>query len=93
MQQLVESQKQLTHKAQHVALMKDGGHAKPGTSKRGGNTVIPCSIRCPGMEGAVPNLNCSRCLCLFHAECLGLPPNLAFNKYLCSVIIFNHFKN
>ena len=47
--------------------------------------ILPCSIRCPGMTGEIPKLQCERCLCLYHAECLGFPPNLNAANFLCSV--------
>jgi hypothetical protein len=46
--------------------------------------LLPCSIRCAGMTGEIPTLQCKRCLCLYHPECLGLPPNLNFKNFLCS---------
>lgn len=89
-QQIVDSQKQMSQKA---AMMKEGkAGSSAGSSKRGG-AVIPCSIRCPDMDGEVPTLQCIRCLCLFHAECLGLPPNLQSDQYICSVrTITNHLR-
>ncbi len=47
--------------------------------------ILPCSIRCPGMTGEIPTLQCKRCLCLYHAECLGFSPNLDTTNFLCSV--------
>jgi hypothetical protein len=33
--------------------------------------VPPCSIMCGGRQGNLPSLLCSRCLCLFHPECVS----------------------
>ncbi|RWS10878.1 ras-related protein Rab-1A-like protein [Dinothrombium tinctorium] len=35
-----------------------------------GQNTAPCSIMCNGRRGVLPNLLCSRCLCLFHPECV-----------------------
>ncbi|XP_049825722.1 uncharacterized protein LOC109595867 isoform X2 [Aethina tumida] len=42
----------------------------------------PCSIRCPGVPGMVPTLQCRHCLCLYHHECVGAPPHMALT-YVC----------
>jgi len=55
------------------------------------DTLLPCSIRCPGMTGEIPTLQCKRCLCLYHPECLGLPPNLNFSNFFCAVSIYFYF--
>lgn len=47
--------------------------------------ILPCSIRCPGMTGKIPGLQCTRCLCLYHAECLGFPEDVDSTNFLCSV--------
>ena len=47
--------------------------------------VIPCSIRCPEMPGEIPTLQCKRCLCLYHAECLGFTGALDTANFVCSV--------
>jgi len=44
----------------------------------------PCSIRCPGMSGDIPTLQCRRCLCLYHPQCLGLP-NQNYKNFFCAV--------
>ncbi|XP_060530269.1 uncharacterized protein LOC132704344 [Cylas formicarius] len=42
----------------------------------------PCSIRCEGVQGLVPTLQCRLCLCLYHHECVGLTPHLSL-PYVC----------
>ncbi|KAL1489687.1 hypothetical protein ABEB36_013628 [Hypothenemus hampei] len=42
----------------------------------------PCSIRCEGLQGIVPTLQCRLCLCLYHHECVGLSPNTCY-PYVC----------
>lgn len=48
----------------------------------------PCSIRCPGMSGFVPTLQCRMCLCLFHPECVGLSLTGELTGYMCMVSPF-----
>ncbi|XP_045480357.1 uncharacterized protein LOC123684896 isoform X2 [Harmonia axyridis] len=43
----------------------------------------PCSIRCPGVQGFVPTLQCRLCLCLYHNECVGMLPNINIPNYIC----------
>ncbi|XP_018324716.1 proteoglycan 4 isoform X2 [Agrilus planipennis] len=43
----------------------------------------PCSIRCEGVSGPIPNLQCRICLCLYHNECVGLSPHVAIADYVC----------
>lgn len=45
----------------------------------------PCSIRCQGVSGLIPTLQCRICLCLYHNECVGLPPHSAVQGYVCKV--------
>ncbi|KAG5897923.1 hypothetical protein JTB14_014037 [Gonioctena quinquepunctata] len=42
----------------------------------------PCSIRCEGVHGIVPTLQCRSCLCLYHHECVGIAPNMTL-PYVC----------
>ncbi|XP_044749294.1 uncharacterized protein LOC123310003 isoform X2 [Coccinella septempunctata] len=43
----------------------------------------PCSIRCPGVQGFVPTLQCRVCLCLYHNECVGMLANINIPNYVC----------
>ncbi|KAL3266834.1 hypothetical protein HHI36_010986 [Cryptolaemus montrouzieri] len=43
----------------------------------------PCSIRCQGVQGLVPTLQCRLCLCLYHNECVGMVPNINIPNYVC----------
>ncbi|KAF5299600.1 hypothetical protein FQA39_LY11515 [Lamprigera yunnana] len=43
----------------------------------------PCSIRCQGVSGIIPTLQCRICLCLYHYECVGLPPHSTIEGYVC----------
>ncbi|KAK9891632.1 hypothetical protein WA026_015595 [Henosepilachna vigintioctopunctata] len=43
----------------------------------------PCSIRCEGVQGLVPTLQCRLCLCLYHNECVGMVPNINIPNYIC----------
>ncbi|ODM98753.1 Immunoglobulin A1 protease autotransporter [Orchesella cincta] len=81
MQKYVEHQKKMAQKNVDQATAGDADGATTTRPKK--QERIPCSIRCPGMTGEIPNLQCSICLCLFHAECLGLPPNLTYNNFVC----------
>ncbi|XP_056630900.1 uncharacterized protein LOC130441305 [Diorhabda sublineata] len=42
----------------------------------------PCSIRCKGVHGIIPTLQCQICLCLYHHECVGYAPHLSL-PYIC----------
>lgn len=68
---------------------EDGGqkqkHYKHLHQRRKGQ-LLPCSIRCPGSNGEIPTLQCQRCLCLYHANCLGLK-NQNFRNFYCSVSV------
>ncbi|XP_017770384.1 PREDICTED: uncharacterized protein LOC108558090 [Nicrophorus vespilloides] len=43
----------------------------------------PCSIRCEGLLGVIPTLQCRKCLCLFHNECVGLASHISVQEYMC----------
>ncbi|KAK5643307.1 hypothetical protein RI129_007152 [Pyrocoelia pectoralis] len=43
----------------------------------------PCSIRCQGVSGIIPTLQCRICLCLYHYECVGQSPHSAIQGYVC----------
>uniref|UniRef100_A0A1Y1KBL8 MBD domain-containing protein n=1 Tax=Photinus pyralis TaxID=7054 RepID=A0A1Y1KBL8_PHOPY len=43
----------------------------------------PCSIRCQGVSGIIPTLQCRICLCLYHYECVGQSPLSAIQGYVC----------
>lgn len=49
-----------------------------------GAPVPPCSIMCGGRQGHLPSLLCSRCLCLFHPQCVqrGIHLNQG-NQFVC----------
>nr|XP_023012278.1 nascent polypeptide-associated complex subunit alpha, muscle-specific form [Leptinotarsa decemlineata] len=42
----------------------------------------PCSMKCEGVRGIVPTLQCRLCLCLYHHECLGLSTEVS-QPYVC----------
>lgn len=44
----------------------------------------PCSIRCSGVSGLIPTLQCRICLCLYHHECVGYDSNNP-EPYVCKV--------
>lgn len=46
----------------------------------------PCSIRCQGVMGMVPTLQCRLCLCLYHYECVGLSSQIQITSYVCKVL-------
>nr|CAD7427013.1 unnamed protein product [Timema monikensis] len=52
---------------------------------RGGNKLSePCSIRCLGVMGLIPSLQCRLCLCLYHPECVGLGTiTETIHSYVC----------
>ncbi|CAL8078976.1 unnamed protein product [Orchesella dallaii] len=83
MQKYVENQKKMAQKNLEQAAADDAGEGASPAQRPKKQERIPCSIRCPGMTGEIPNLQCFICLCLFHAECLGLPPNLTYNNFIC----------
>lgn len=89
MHHYVENQKKMQQRASSGAGRAETSPQRvavaAGGSKPKQLSLEPCTVRCPGMSGVIPQLQCIRCLCLFHHECLGLPPNLMFNKYLCTV--------
>lgn len=47
----------------------------------------PCTIQCVLAMGTIPQLQCKKCLCLFHMECVRRPggggPSVA--NYVCEV--------
>ncbi|ODM87439.1 Bromodomain adjacent to zinc finger domain protein 2B [Orchesella cincta] len=42
-----------------------------------------CSIFCEGRRGQLPTLRCFKCLCLLHAECVGLPDLVCCSNFMC----------
>ncbi|XP_069688830.1 uncharacterized protein [Periplaneta americana] len=47
-------------------------------------TNEPCSIRCVGVMGLIPSLQCRVCLCLYHPECVGLGSiSETIHSYVC----------
>ncbi|ODM90334.1 hypothetical protein Ocin01_16342 [Orchesella cincta] len=44
-----------------------------------------CSIFCEGRGGQLPTLHCFKCLCLLHAECVGLPDLVCCSNFMCPV--------
>lgn len=52
----------------------------------GGFRGEPCSIQCVLAMGTIPTLQCKKCLCLFHPECIGLHNySMNINQYICEV--------
>lgn len=60
------------------------------TSPMDSKPCRPCSIRCQGVSGLIPTLQCRLCLCLYHTECVGLGSHSGITQgYVCKV----HVKN
>ncbi|XP_021918907.1 uncharacterized protein LOC110829490 isoform X2 [Zootermopsis nevadensis] len=56
--------------------------AKSVSGKKSNNE--PCSIRCVGVMGLIPSLQCRVCLCLYHPECVGLGTiSETIHSYVC----------
>nr|CAD7587342.1 unnamed protein product [Timema genevievae] len=55
------------------------------SSAKGSNKLSePCSIRCLGVMGLIPSLQCRLCLCLYHPECVGLGTiTETIHSYVC----------
>ncbi|XP_068906166.1 uncharacterized protein [Tenebrio molitor] len=58
-----------------------------------GKPCQPCSIRCQGVMGMVPTLQCRLCLCLYHYECIGLSPHVQIQAYVCKNCQLEHGQN
>ncbi|PSN55005.1 hypothetical protein C0J52_02318 [Blattella germanica] len=57
---------------------------KSGGAKKKTTPSEPCSIRCVGVVGLIPSLQCRLCLCLYHPECVGLGPiTETIHSYVC----------
>nr|CAD7260040.1 unnamed protein product [Timema shepardi] len=55
-----------------------------GSAKGGNKLSEPCSIRCLGVMGLIPSLQCRLCLCLYHPECVGLGTiTETIHSYVC----------
>ena len=70
----------------------------PRTLCRGGSvkktTTEPCSIRCVGVMGLIPSLQCRLCLCLYHPECVGLGTiTETIHSYVCKVSVVEQNDN
>lgn len=49
-----------------------------------GTAQKPCTYDCPLANGKLPQLQCRKCLCLFHHECVGLNPGSTEGRdYVC----------
>ncbi|EFA01707.1 uncharacterized protein LOC664527 isoform X2 [Tribolium castaneum] len=55
-----------------------------------GKPCQPCSIRCGGVMGMVPTLQCRICLCLYHYECVGLSSHIQIQAYVCKNCQLEH---
>lgn len=68
------------HKFTHIRFMYGG------CSSSGGFRGEPCTIQCVLAMGTIPTLQCKKCLCLFHPECVGLDSYQgSINHYICDV--------
>lgn len=57
-----------------------------GCSCSGGFRGEPCTIQCVLAMGTIPQLQCKKCLCLFHPECVQLHNyTKTFSQYICEV--------
>lgn len=57
-----------------------------GCSSSGGFRGEPCTIQCVLAMGTIPQLQCKKCLCLFHQECVGFHNfKGSVNHYICDV--------
>ncbi|XP_022238788.1 uncharacterized protein LOC106457245 [Limulus polyphemus] len=45
--------------------------------------AILCSLHCMGRNYELPSLHCGICLCLFHPECVGIPPSSCSSIFIC----------
>nr|CAD7437893.1 unnamed protein product [Timema bartmani] len=55
-----------------------------GSAKGSNKLSEPCSIRCLGVMGLIPSLQCRLCLCLYHPECVGLGTiTETIHSYVC----------
>lgn len=46
----------------------------------------PCTIQCVRAMGTIPQLQCKKCLCLYHHECVGLGSSTSIvESYVCQV--------
>lgn len=52
----------------------------------------PCTIQCVRAMGTIPQLQCKKCLCLYHHECVGLGATSTIESYVCQVGDFFFFK-
>lgn len=82
----------------HPALVLSPGKEVKG-SDSSSVVVTPCTVTCPRAPGQVPQLQCVRCLCLYHHECVGLLPqsteyrtvrHKVGKEYICKVRKFNN---
>ncbi|KAF7266799.1 hypothetical protein GWI33_019906 [Rhynchophorus ferrugineus] len=62
------------------------------TTSKTSKPCQPCSIRCEGLQGIIPTLQCSLCLCLYHHECVGVTENLPY-PYVCKNCHSEHGEN
>lgn len=47
--------------------------------------VNPCTIQCRLAQGVVPQLQCVKCYCLYHKECVAAAPDNNSSSYVCEV--------
>ncbi|XP_076318365.1 uncharacterized protein LOC143229642 [Tachypleus tridentatus] len=51
--------------------------------KAGSSKAILCSLHCVDRNFELPSLHCGICLCLFHPECVGIPPSSHPSTFIC----------
>jgi len=59
----------------------------------GGAGGTLCSILCEGRQGKIPSVQCVKCLCLVHPECVGVPYALCIHDFVCRVSLLSHRAN
>ncbi|XP_044253918.1 uncharacterized protein LOC123004636 isoform X2 [Tribolium madens] len=75
--------------SKRAASKKNTSKALPNVEMEG-KPCQPCSIRCQGVMGMVPTLQCRICLCLYHYECVGLSSHIQIQAYVCKNCQLEH---
>lgn len=77
------------------AKLEGPSEVKRSTATVSSESKEPCTIACLKAQGQVPQLQCTKCLCLYHHECVGLDrvnteyrtaSNALGKEYTCEVL-------